>query len=349
MKKVLTLMCLALPLSASLYASLSGSTEWRDIPQFAQIPLADEAGIVLQEKIIPFPRSRNIFNPGLVRKGDGYILAVREALPWTGWPINYSNIVVYTTDEEFQLLDQGKTLHLIDEHSQDPRVFYVNDSLYLTFHHVTDASTDWKTELALAKLDSETFEPFYSTPLFFSQSKPREKNWVPFTIPSSGGKENLFFVYSYNPFKVLRLTNERVGGTELCYDGGSSATLTSWEKKFGSIRGGTQAIALENGEYLAFFHTFPGGYSHYAMGAITFQVNPFRITKISPYPILYPGLYDSHEGYNSRAIIFPGGLVEDTNENGKAVFHVACGVNDVAVKIITMDKAALLNSLVPVE
>jgi predicted GH43/DUF377 family glycosyl hydrolase len=237
---------------------------------------------------------------------------------------------------------------LIDDYSEDPRLFNVGDALYLSYHHVTNTPTDWKVEIALSRLDPQVLETFYTTALMFSESRRVEKNWVPFTIQQGDGKEELYFVYSYNPFKVLRCVDERIGAVELCHNGGLLPILSTWENKFGLIRGGTPAIRLENGEYLAFFHTFQG-YSNYAMGAIVFEASPFRITKISPYPILYPGVYDSQEGYGSRAIIFPGGLVEDTDEADGDVLHIACGVNDVGVKIVTVDKEALLNSLIPVE
>jgi hypothetical protein len=42
--------------------------------------------------------------------------------------------------------------------------------------------------------------------------------------------------------------------------------------------------------------------------------------------------------------IFPSGFVLETR-NGQELIHVSCGENDSSVKILTMDKDALLKSL----
>ena len=154
-------------------------------------------------------------------------------------------------------------------------------------------------------------------------------------------------MYSFNPLRIIKVIDEEIGDAVFCYQGTTLPELSCWERKFGIIRGGTPAIRLENGEYLTLFHSSQGG-SSYVMGALCLGINPFRITKISPYPILFRGMYDPWLGYGKGTVIFPGGLVEDTDPNGNTVLRVACGVNDSSVKIVTLDKNLLLKSLISV-
>ena len=88
------------------------------------------------------------------------------------------------------------------------------------------------------------------------------------------------------------------------------------------------------------------------MGAYTFEATPpFRMTRISPHPILFTESYKSpHRHTANRMVqcIFPSGFVAQ-NQNGKDVFHVSCGENDSHIKILTFDKEGLLKTLKPVE
>ena len=87
------------------------------------------------------------------------------------------------------------------------------------------------------------------------------------------------------------------------------------------------------------------------MGAYTFEPNPpFRITRVSPYPILFDGIYDSEYKNTAepcKCIIFPCGYAIK-EKNRQVLLQLACGENDSAVKVITFDKDGLLESLVSV-
>jgi predicted GH43/DUF377 family glycosyl hydrolase len=86
------------------------------------------------------------------------------------------------------------------------------------------------------------------------------------------------------------------------------------------------------------------GISWYVMAAYTFEENPpFRITAISPHPILFKGIYDSpilNTAWHYQRAVFPAGFVMCQGQ-----IHVALGENDSAVKIVSLDQDALLNSL----
>lgn len=118
----------------------------------------------------------------------------------------------------------------------------------------------------------------------------------------------------------------------------------------GKPRGGSAAKIVGN-EYLAFFHSSfcdDDGINWYIMAAYTFEAKPpFRITAVSNYPILFKGIYDSPPLNTANPLarcVFPGTFACETRD-GKELIHLPCGENDSAVKIITIDKVALLKSM----
>ncbi len=88
------------------------------------------------------------------------------------------------------------------------------------------------------------------------------------------------------------------------------------------------------------------------MGAYTFEAEPpYAITSITPYPILFKGIYSS-EYLNTADVnkycIFPAGLaIEKTSS--KTLLHVSCGENDSHIKIVTFDYEKLKKSMTPVK
>jgi predicted GH43/DUF377 family glycosyl hydrolase len=106
------------------------------------------------------------------------------------------------------------------------------------------------------------------------------------------------------------------------------------------------------GEYLGFFHScFMDQKSNllwYVMGAYTFEDQaPFRITGISPYPILFKDIYQTpiiHTGCIEKRVIFPSGYILE-KQGDKELIHLACGENDCSVKIVTIDKDKLIQGM----
>ena len=84
------------------------------------------------------------------------------------------------------------------------------------------------------------------------------------------------------------------------------------------------------------------------MGAYTFENHPpFRVTSMSPYPILFSDIYDSvplNTAEARKRVIFPASFVIE-KKDGKEWIHLSCGENDASIKIITLDKEILLKGL----
>jgi predicted GH43/DUF377 family glycosyl hydrolase len=206
--------------------------------------------------------------------------------------------------------------------------------------------------MRLAKVDARNFSLSEMVDLDLN-IKPVEKNWVPFVHKDVEGKEMMYFGYNFNPHKILCMQDTAHNRLEhLVFPSVLAYQRIPWENIWGEIRGGTPAMLLD-GQYLAFFHSSfkEDKKKWYVMGAYTFEKNPpFRITSISEYPILFDGIYDSPAENTSSAklrCIFPSGFVIEQGDEGD-VIHLSCGENDCSVKIVTLDKAQLIKSLLPI-
>ena len=305
----------------------------------ARLPKADEQGIVLSIKTISIPSAIVPYNASLIAQESGYQLFFRYDLPLAGKskvPF-YSHIGYVKLDHNFDLREPQ--LHTIETHSnfsEDPRVFQNGERCFLVFNDVI-ANGNRPRSMWMGELDEEQ-KVLNSIRTLAPNPTRTEKNWSPFVYEGEP-----YFVYSINPHQILKYPSM------LPMNLGSESMLSDldWPSNiWGVLRGGTPA-QLVDGEYLAFFHSAFGdrkGIGWYVMGAYTFEATPpFRITSISPYPILFKDIYNSplQNTANPRIrCLYPAGFVCD-----QGLIHVSCGENDSAVKIITMDKKALLNSL----
>lgn len=163
----------------------------------------------------------------------------------------------------------------------------------------------------------------------------QEKNWMPFVY-----KDLLYMVYSIQPHIVLRFRNS--GWVEKLYE-----TPFSFEWAWGRLSGGTQAVKLPTGEYLAFFHSFlsdkRGDFRtprQYYAGAYCFEANPpFRITKITPEPLIWNGLYNVISD-SPHKVVFPSGLVLKND-----LLYMMYGENDIASFLMTIPFQSVLNTM----
>lgn len=292
---------------------------------------------------------RNVFAPynaSLIEKGDGHFLlfyrhdVVRQ--------MHFNTFDTYIgcaeLDEHFE--QTGKDVVRIETgspHSEDPRVIKNRDDFFLVYNDGPYKDVRDR-KMHIAQLDPESFQPVQITKIN-SHFAATEKNWAPFSYQNS-----IHFEYQlFTPRKVLKLDDP--GSPELSHINDPLPVVNiDWENKWGTPLGGTSA-RLVDGQYLAFFHSKfkddKGSY-WYVMGAYTFEAEPpFRITAMSKEPLLFKGIYQS-EAVNTatpyKFVIFPCGYA--IKGYGERTFlHLACGENDCAVKIVTIDKDRLLKSM----
>ena len=135
---------------------------------------------------------------------------------------------------------------------------------------------------------------------------------------------------------------------------------------FGRVRGGTPALHIGNGRYLAFFHSSTKvgvWFKTYVMGAFTFtDTAPFRLLEVTPYPIMHPRFYSG--GYAEQPnrqidyVSFPMSFYLEEEEEGlraagnvnseRRVAILSFGAQDREGWLARVSLKALFESMVPV-
>lgn len=327
--------------------------------QLHYLPFADDDGIVIDSQLLEIQgiQLQGVYNPSIEIIGDQYLITFRA----DNFGQGLIGSVVY--DKKFSQISEPilyDTNNALLPH--DSRLFYYNDQLHLIYSHAffgNLTSLD-QTEMppwelltgmsqTLVQLNSDNLPRNY---IELNYGTAFEKNWTPFEYIDESGEHNLYFIYTFNPFAVLCLTAS--GRIEQIVPATQNTTLKAhWQKRWGFISGGTPARLVDN-EYLTFFHSYfnVGKKKLYVMGALTFESKPpFRVKRISRYPIIFRECYSARNEYahpwgesKIKYVLFPGGFVP-AQRNNKDTFILACGENDLAIRIITINKKKLLKSL----
>lgn len=325
-------------------------------PQLQRVPLADESGVLLAVRNIAIPGYPYSYNPSIVQAKDGFHLAFRFDVksPRLPYGRRFSSYIGMTAlDKNFHPKGHATILDTSSEFSEDPRCTYVGDDCYLIFNDCSNYSSirDFRS-MRVAQIDLSQYK-LQTIHNLDIQMQPIEKNWIPFAAQDEEGTK-LFLSYTINPHKIFKLFNPADNKLEHLALHQLSWVDNPWEQNWGILRGGTPAILIGD-EYLAFFHSRfidrETKLAWYVMGAYTFaSTPPFQLKSISPYPILFQGIYQTtvrNTDSSHLRCIYPSGIVLAKEEN-KEVIYLSCGENDRAIKILTFDKKKLLDSLTPI-
>ncbi len=310
------------------------------------LSLRDNHDLILKTKKITIRNVTAPHNGSIIKRGDGYLIFFRYDIKHKH---DYSSYIgCAELDANFdQTAKEFVKIDTFDNHSEDPRIFTQGKEVYLVYtksEFKKEIYPPFTSTINIASIDLENYKLKFITNLD-PHFNSIEKNWVPFDY-----KDRIYFQYSLNPHKILLLPDPQENHL-ICTN--EETQNLSWghpTSGWGTLRGGTPAINIGK-EYLAFFHSsFIGdnGLIWYSMGAYTFENQPpFRITAISPCPILFPGIYDSvafNTAESRKRVIFPTSFVIE-ERNGKEWIHLSCGENDSSLKIITLDKEVLIAGL----
>ena len=320
------------------------------------IPFGEEDHLVLRTKRVSIRNVIAPYNASIIKYKKGYLMCFRYDIP--SKHTYSSHIGCVKLDAHFNQMDQEfKTIDTGFKRSEDPRIFSIGQEVYLLYSTSEFLKYflpfPFISTVNVSKLDVNKCKLQFTTSLELNLSLT-EKNWVPFEYVDAQNHPHFYLQYSVNPHKILHLPDPKVNHIlHSTLPKSDSLQLFLWENKhfgWGSLRGGTPALKIGD-EYLAFFHSCfqdSKGLVWYNMGAYTFEAHPpFRITSISPYPILFKGIYSSislNAADPQRYVIFPVGFVIE-EEEGKEIIHLSCGENDSSIKIITLDKAKLLKTM----
>jgi predicted GH43/DUF377 family glycosyl hydrolase len=325
-----------------------------------QVPLADQLGIVTAVKKITLDGITAPYNSSIVEDGKGcYILSFRQdisnkenryrisrAAEGEAFAPFCTYLGCVLLDKDFNQKAPCKMIDTKSEFSEDPRIVRVGSEIFVSYNDLANIPAYHRT-IRLAAL-TENFDVKYT--LEFDEGlQPTEKNWMPFEYVENGRAE-LYFGYNINPHKIFKVTNLKAAELEILRAPGHILyQYLPWSKKWGKPRGGTTA-RLVDGEYIAFFHSSykEQKIDYYVMGAITFEGKPpFRVTRISKFPILFNGIGETpafNTARHSLRAIYPTGLAVE-EKDGKTLLHVSCGENDCATKVVTIDKEVLIGNM----
>lgn len=301
---------------------------------------------------VDIPTFSKAYNATLVDDGAGYLMAFRydeyslPIKPPIRWSEFYQNIGFVRLNSQFEPIGNWISCKKIGNRAYDPRLFRVKDHLFLTYTSPKPEATDsvtsaviYLTEVHDHKNDVTVDDPLLLKTPFPSQNY--EKNWVPFNYHDEPALS-----YIVNPHAVL--VPSLTDGT--CKLASLSKEIPNLGWDWGSIRGGTPAV-LVDGEYLGVFHSCKqdpiSGYKIYYMGAYTFNSNPpFNLTRVSAQPILHRDFYSSLPnhiltGHIASYVLFPAGIVARNHQ-----IYVCYGENDVAIKVMELDKKKLYESMI---
>lgn len=317
---------------------------------FCFIDLEDRVQkFVLETHQIHIKEYPDAFNPSIVDQGNGhFLMCFRIRNPDTGMT---NEIGFVNLDSSFKphgptyLLEYRTSSPFCHSKVQDPRLVYVKNKLFIVFNNTGEVKNPEIRRMFIAQLhfDGSTYyvEEIQSILSFEGeQDKRHEKNWPPFDYNG-----HLFLAYSLYPHRILA----PISGTHVCETIASTNSQIQWD--WGELRGGTPAL-LDNGQYLAFFHTCKSVKTvhsngnqrdHYFMGAYTFEASPpFQITHVSPEPIVGKNFYHGpkHKTWKPLHVVFPGGFVMDSD-----FIWVVYGRQDHELWVVKLDKSGLLSSL----
>ena len=320
------------------------------------IPFGEDLDLVVRVKKISLDKIRTPYNASLIEHKDGYLLFFRYDVKQPIRLLNHhmpfrTYIGAVRLDEEFNQTGPIQTIDTESHFSEDPRVLRMGRDLFLSYNDM-ERNPVYSRSIRMARLDPESLSVKYILNLD-QHIQPVEKNWTQFVYENEEGESLMYFNYSFNPHKIVALKDIRSNVlSHESYPNSLCLQKISWEKDWGILRGGTPA-RLVDGQYLAFVHSSfkEAGRVWYVMAAVTFDPHPpFRINAISRFPILFDGIYDTPAEHTAPKMIrclFPSGFAMGW-EDGREVIHVSCGENDCAVKIVTLDKDILMETLVPV-
>lgn len=323
-------------------------------------------GFITETRQIHIPGHPTAFNPSIVRWHGTLLMSFREiTLPsaLSPWPYDYnaqSRIGLVWLDDDFQPIGNAQLLDIpraagqnqrMPSRSEDARLLVCGNSVYIVYSdNCEEMFSDGGFRVYVAEVQLELGE-FRLNNIeclrCFEGENPhrREKNWAPFEY-----QQQLFLTYSLVPHRILRY----LCGSGACETIACTGTEATWP--WGELRGGTPAVPIDADHYLAFFHSCmdmtsehsKGEWSlHYFVGAYLFNRNPpFKITKISPEPIVGPGFYhgmDYIPYWKPVRVVFPGGVLVEGE-----IILLAYGRQDHEIWIAQLDRQSLIDSLVDV-
>lgn len=292
-----------------------------------------------------------VFNPTLVRVSDAYVMTYRvvdevyktrriasckladdlSIVPGSVTPL--SDLIEFESTAGFT--ERTLTWHA------DPRYFRLGHELYLFWN---DGSLKPANHQFLLKIGPDGLSPAGPARLVRKDPhEPRiEKNWQFFDTP-----QGVHAIYENRPLHLLSVDMAGIG-TILCRESHKTEWSTSYEEKFGHIRGGAQPVLTE-GSFLTLAHSshknIHGKLVYYPCFYRFEAQHPFRVTHRpkGPFMIRVPGLDKPRLpqlNKQTASVVYPCGLAVEGDRSA-----ISFGINDEACAVGIFRTADILDSM----
>jgi len=275
---------------------------------------------------------KGAFNASLIRYDSEKFICVYR-------PDEYNFIACYM-DNNYNIVEN--TFHTFQiKNCADPRLIWnKNDELIMIYSSNDKVDSDKEYicgNMIVENKKNGSFvdsTPFRVSPINLSA---RQKNWMPFEY-----KKEIYLISSVCPHEIYHLVNDKE-----C----KKIYHTNWKSPWFSNeqhRGNTNAVKLNDGNYLATFHTVMKhkGKCYYDNGCYIFSGKPpFNVLKCSNRTYL-PAEAASEKHFRKENEIvcnFPVGMMNDNNK-----IIISYGDNDSVVKIVEYNLSDLINTMVDV-
>lgn len=270
-----------------------------------------------------FSETSRHYNSGMTGHKGEKLLCTRAVNPATGlgqlvWR-RFENGIPKT----FQIIDLPFPKRR--ESYEDPRLFWHNRHLYLSYTEAFYLPVGWIAHQKLALVNHDlTLAKIWKIPYGDNgDPKHKQKNWSFFSY-----NKKLYFIYKIMGEHTIIRVEDGLPVEEI-----KTPSLDTW--KWGTMSGGTPPIRLQDPTYGDVYLTFAHGYiphigrhRRYCMWTYMFKAeHPFPIVAITP-PLLWgseedPDLENPEDKRWDPVVVFPNGAIY---ENG--TWEVSAGVND---------------------
>lgn len=284
-------------------------------------------------------RGTDYFNCGIVDRPDGRWLVTRRAVWRQPQDMGVNDVMAFKLDGLTPVwgkkVDLGQRFE--NEHFEDPRVIYHGGRTFVSAcNFIRNKRGCTYPHQVLCEVNSDWGLVSRQDPVYgknrdgFVMNLGHEKNWLWFFHQDTPA-----FVYQADPQHEVLVKSTHY-----------HRYLTDWSNpwELGTIRGGTPPV-LVNGEYWTFFHSsvrLAPNVPQYHMGAYAFEPKPpFRITKITPEPLLSGSQRDKFGG-GKPMVVFPCGAIYEPNQS----WLVVGGSNDLECFHARFAHADLLKQVV---
>lgn len=298
--------------------------------------------------------SARVFNPGLVRDGESWIVAYRVVIGAEGrrrialCRLDASLRVIAATQVAFsdriRFADPDAIAPQAREWFADPRLYRFEGRLFVYWN------SGWhepQNHQFLQEVDPVSLQPVGTARelQLSAQRQKLEKNWMLFEHESE-----LFAVYSVNPHRVMSVSLAGSGAIA-CQDIGSPMPNPAGHAQLhGGLRGGAPP-QLKGNHFYSFCHSIHDadvGYRYVASVYRFAAKPPFAPTDMParPLPIEVPTKYRRRLPKLNPAVgdvIYPGGAIHE-----RGSWLLGFGIDDERCAIVRLPEAAVDATLGPV-